>query len=195
LSNDTMLGSVYLLMAMMLVLGALINRRQPALQMLKMALAWILIFGAGFVIFSFRDDLAYVGQRLKAEATGAPIVEGREVRIPMAIDGHFWVDGRLNGTPVRFLVDSGASVTTIGRQRALAAGVQVGADRDQIVQTGNGIIRVAAARADELSIAGIERHDIRIHVADSEGMNVLGMNWLSTLRGWTVEGRWLVMRP
>lgn len=190
-----MLGSVYLLMAMMLVLGALINRRQPALQMLKMALAWILIFGAGFVIFSFRDDLAYVGQRLKAEATGAPIVEGREVRIPMAIDGHFWVDGRLNGTPVRFLVDSGASVTTIGRQRALAAGVQVGADRDQIVQTGNGIIRVAAARADELSIAGIERHDIRIHVADSEGMNVLGMNWLSTLRGWTVEGRWLVMRP
>ncbi len=62
-----------------------------------MALAWIAIFGAGFVLFTFRDDLGYVAQRLKAEATGAPVVQGEEVRIPMAIDGHFWVDGTLNG--------------------------------------------------------------------------------------------------
>ena len=41
------------------------------------------------MLFSFRDDLSYVAQRLKAEATGNPVVEGQEVRIPMSIDGMF----------------------------------------------------------------------------------------------------------
>ena len=86
MTNDVMLGSLYILMAMMLVLGALINRREPLAKMLTMFLAWVAIFGAGFVLFSFRDDLSYVGQRLKAEATGAPVVEanGAAVRVPMA---------------------------------------------------------------------------------------------------------------
>ena len=51
MTNDMMLGGVYLLMAIMLVAGALITRREPALKMLTMALAWIAIFGAGFVLF------------------------------------------------------------------------------------------------------------------------------------------------
>src|SRR5678815_4054778 len=107
-----MLGGLYLLMATMLVLGALINRREPVARLLVMALGWVAIFGAGFVLFTFRDDLGWVAQRLRTEATGEPITVGREVRIPMAIDGHFWIDGEINGTPVKFLVDSGATVTT-----------------------------------------------------------------------------------
>jgi aspartyl protease family protein len=190
-----MMGSLYLLLAMFLVVGGLISRREPAAKLLKMALAWVLIFGAGFVVFSFRDDLGYVGQRLRAEATGAPIADQQEVRIPMAIDGHFWVDGLVNGRPVRFLVDSGASVTTIGRPTAKLAGLNVSEARDQEVQTGNGVIHVAAARADDVSVAGISRRNMRVHVADTDDLNVLGMNWLSTLRAWSVEGRWLVMRP
>src|SRR4029453_3499386 len=100
MTNDWMLGSLYLLMAIMLIAGSLIARRERFARLATMALAWIVIFGAGFVLFSFRDDLGYVAQRLKAEATGAPVVEGQEVRIPMAIDGHFWVDARLNGQQV-----------------------------------------------------------------------------------------------
>ena len=195
MTNDTMIGSLYLAMAMVLVLGSLINRRQPFAKLLKMALAWVLIFGAGFVLFSFRDDLGYVAERLKSEATGAPVTVGAQVRVPMAIDGHFWVEGEVNGHPMRFLVDSGATVTTIDRRNAIAAGVTIAGQRDQLVRTGNGVIRVAVARADTLSAAGIERHDVRLHVADGDDMNVLGMNWLSTLRRWSVEGRWLVMQP
>jgi aspartyl protease family protein len=116
-TNDVMLGSLYLLMAMMLVLGALINRREPLAKLLVMGLAWLAIFGGGFVLFTFRDDLGFIAQRLKTEATGEPMVAGSEVRIPMAIDGHFWVDGKINGAPVKFLVDSGATVTTIDRTR------------------------------------------------------------------------------
>jgi aspartyl protease family protein len=194
-TNDLMLGGVYILMAIMLVLGTLMTRREPLAKMITMALAWVAIFAAGFVLFTFRDNFGWVAQRLRAEAVGTPVVQGRETRIPMAIDGHFWVDGRVNGQKVKFLVDSGATMTTIDRDTAQRAGVEVSPQRDQFVRTGNGIIRVSGARARDLTVGGIERHDMGLQVADNDNLNVLGMNFLSSLDRWGVEGRWLVLVP
>lgn len=194
MTNDTMLGGLYLLIAMMLVLGALINRREPIAKLFVLALSWVGIFGAGFVLFTFRDDLGYVAQRLRTEATGAPVVTGTEVRIPMAIDGHFWVEGRINDAPVKFLIDSGATVTTIDRATAARVGVPISYSRNQMVRTGNGVIQVASGRAQSVSVDSIARDDVGIHIADTEDMNVLGMNFLSTLSRWSVEGRWLILQ-
>jgi aspartyl protease family protein len=194
-TNNLMLGGVYILMAIMLVLGSLMSRREPIAKLLTMALAWFAIFTAGFILFTFRDNFSWVAQRLKAEAIGTPVVQGRETRIPMAIDGHFWVDGRVNGVPVKFLVDSGATMTTIDRATAEKAGVAVSPQADQFVRTGNGIIRVATGRATVLQIGGISRHDVGLQVADHDELNVLGMNYLSSLTRWGVEGRWLVLVP
>ncbi|WP_265570764.1 retropepsin-like aspartic protease family protein [Sphingomicrobium nitratireducens] len=195
MSNDWMLGSVYILMAMMLVVGSLMARREPLAKMAKMALAWIAIFGAGFILFSFRDDLGYLAQRLKSEATGAPVVEEAEIRIPMAIDGHFWVEGRVNGVPVEFLVDSGATITTIDSATAAVAGVAVSEHGRQAVRTGNGLVEVARGRADNLSVGPISRDNVLVHVTQQKDINVLGMNYLSSLERWGVEGRWLVLQP
>jgi len=195
MTNDLMLGGVYILMAIMLVLGSLMSRREPIAKLLTMALAWVAIFAAGFILFTFRDNFSWVAQRLKAEAIGTPVVQGRETRIPKAIDGHFWVEGRVNGVPVKFLVDSGATMTTIDRATAIKAGVPVSAQADQYVRTGNGIIRVATGRARDLEIGGIARHDVGLQVADHDELNVLGMNYLSSLSRWGVEGRWLVLVP
>jgi aspartyl protease family protein len=195
MTNDLMLGGVYILMAVMLVLGSLMARREPAAKMLTMALAWIAIFAAGFVLFTFRDDFGWVAQRLRAEATGEPVRQGREIRIPMAIDGHFWVDGQLNGMRVKFLVDSGATMTTIGRDTAIRTGIEVSATPDQVVRTGNGLIRVSSGRARSLEVGSIARRDVGVHVADNDDLNVLGMNFLSSLQRWGVEGRWLVLVP
>ena len=189
-----MLGSLYLLIAIMLVGGSLISRRGRVANTATMALAWVVIFGAGFILFTFRDDLGYVAQRLKAEATGAPVVEGYEVRIPMAIDGHFWVEGTVNGRPVKFLVDSGATMTTIGRATAEEVGVTVSSNRTQVVRTGNGMLRVATGSAEKLDIGPIKRIDVGLHIADRDDLNVLGMNYLSTLARWGVEGRWLILQ-
>ena len=76
MTNDLMLGGVYLLMAVMLVLGTLMTRREPAAKLFTMALAWVAIFAAGFVLFTFRDNLGWVAQRLKAEAVGTPVQQG-----------------------------------------------------------------------------------------------------------------------
>ena len=195
MSNDFMLGGLYLLMAIMLVLGGLMTRREPIAKLLTIALAWIAIFGAGFVLFTFRDNFGWLTQRLKAEAVGTPVQQGRETRIPMAIDGHFWVDAKVNGKDVKFLVDSGATMTTIDREMAAAAGVPLSERRDQFVRTGNGIIRVSSSRADEIQVGDIVRRDVGVQIADNDDLNVLGMNYLSSLSRWGVEGRWLVLVP
>ncbi len=193
MTNDLMLGGVYLLMAIMLVLGALMSRREPAAKMFTMALAWVAIFGAGFILFTFRDNLGWVGQRLQAEAFGTPVVASGQTRIPMAVDGHFWVEAKVNGHPVKFLVDSGATMTTVDRATAVAAGVTISPTADQFVRTGNGIIKVARGRARSLEVGDIERSDIGIQIAERDNLNVLGMNFLSSLDRWGVEGRWLVL--
>jgi aspartyl protease family protein len=193
MTNDLMLGGLYLLMAAMLVMGALMSRREPVAKLLTMALAWVAIFAGGFILFTFRDNLGWVAQRLRAEAVGTPVTQGQETRIPMAIDGHFWIDARLNGHSVKFLVDSGATTTTVDRNTARRAEIEISPRRDQYVRTGNGVIRVASGRADELTIGGITRRDIALEIADNDDLNVLGMNYLSSLRRWGVEGRWLVL--
>ena len=81
--------------------------------MLRVGSIVLAIFVAGFIMFTFRDNFGWVGQRLKAEALGTPVLQGSETRVPMAIDGHFWVDGSLNGRDVKFLVDSGATYTLL----------------------------------------------------------------------------------
>jgi len=193
MTNSLQLGGLYLLMAVMLMLGMLMTRREPAARLFTYGLAWVAVFASGFILLAFRDNLGWVAQRLRAEADGTPMSEGREMRIPMAIDGHFWIKARLNGHDVRFLVDSGATTTTIDRGTAEAAGVEMSNRRDQYVRTGNGVIRVASGRADEIRIGTITRHDVVLEVADNDDLNVLGMNFLSSLSRWGVEGRWLVL--
>src|SRR4030095_4289158 len=112
-------------------------RGEPWAKLAPMALAWLAIFAGGFILFLFRADLGWVAQRLRAEATGAPVRQGETIRIPMAIDGHFWVEGEINGHGVKFLVDSGATMTTIGSETAERTKVAVSPGRDQLVRTGN----------------------------------------------------------
>ena len=193
MTNDTMLGGLYIVIALTLVIGTLISRREPIARLAVIALAWLAIFGAGFVMFTFRDDLSYLGQRLQAEATGEPVKVGGALRIPMAIDGHFWVDADVNGQPVKFLIDSGATMTTIDQSTANRAGIAIDPMRTQIVRTGNGLIRVAAGRANSISIGDIEREGVGVHITERAEINVLGMNFLSSLNRWGVEGRWLVL--
>ena len=194
MTGDQAPNVLYLALAIILVGSSLVGTRTPIGKTAKMGLAWLAIFGAAFALFAFRSDFPALGQRLKAEATGQPIFSGEEMRIPMAEDGHFWIEGVVNGHAVRFLVDSGASNTTVSGATATEVGVATGT-LIQYISTANGVARVHKAYADQLQIGAIERPDFPVDVNANDDTNVLGMNFLSSLGSWRVEGNYLVLRP
>ena len=186
---------VYLLVILVAILSAFSLRRIPLGKTVRMVLAWVLIFASLFAIFALRDDFRALGNRLWAAVTGTDgqEVQGGELRIAMADDGHFWANGEINGRSARFLIDSGATVTTIGPELARNAGVEPTGDRT-MVDTANGIAQVDRARA-SLTLGPIQRQDLAVFIAREDATNVIGMNFLSTLSRWSVEGRTLVLRP
>lgn len=195
--GDQALNFVYLAGCLVLVASGLLVRRAPIGQTLKMALAWILIFAAGFAIFALRDDFRALGGRILAEVSGeaAQQTKGGELRIRASEDGHFWIDGEVNGRAVRFLVDSGATVTTLTRATAARAGVEPSSGFGVMVDTANGTTVVDRGRADSVRIGPIARNGLSVHISATLGdTNVLGMNFLSTLSAWGVEGRTLVLK-
>lgn len=185
---------IYYVIAAVFVASSLIGMRQPVGKTLKMVLAWVAIFGVGFILFSFRSEFSGLGQRLKAEAMGSPIQDGEQVRIPIADDGHFWVSAKLNGRDVRFMVDSGASITTVSRDTAVAAGMPIG-NEHVIVNTANGPARATKGYAGRLQIGSIARTDFPVDINENDDTNLLGMNFLSTLQSWRVESTYLVLQP
>lgn len=195
--GDQALHVVYLFGCLVLIGSALMVRRIPVAQGLKMFVGWVLIFGAAFVIFTLKDEFLALGNRLMLEVRGGRMEEGPagEVRIRQASDGHFWVDAELNGETVRFLVDSGATTTSLSRRAAERAGVARSSGFGTMVQTANGVVMVDRGRAETIKIGPIERRDVAVHISDGFGeVNVIGMNFLSSLRAWGVEGRVLVLR-
>jgi len=111
----------------------------------------------------------------------------------MRDDGHFWVQADVDGVRTSFLVDSGASITTIGQDVASRAKISPGL-RVAAVETANGTVVMHRAEA-SLEIGSIRRQDFPLLIADQAGLNVLGMNFLSSLRSWRAEGRTLVLQP
>jgi aspartyl protease family protein len=194
--GDQAVHFLYLIGVLVLVSSALAVRRIPIAQGLKMFIGWVLIFGAAFVIFTLKDEFAALGNRVLLETRGGVVEEtkGGEIRIRQAQDGHFWITAEVNGEEVRFLVDSGATTTSMSSDTARRVGVAPGGGR-ALVQTANGVVAVQRGRAASLKVGSIERRDVAVHISDAFGdMNVIGMNFLSTLSGWGVEGRTLVLR-
>jgi aspartyl protease family protein len=124
-------------------------------------------------------------------------VVGDEVRVRMSPDGHFWVNATINGVERRMLIDSGATMTAISDETARRAAV----DRDLnlapiMLQTANGVAPARPASVDELRVGNILARDLKVVTSPALGnINVIGMNFLSKLQSWRVEGRTLVLVP
>lgn len=193
--GDQAVHLIYLIGVLVLVGSAFIVRRIPIAQGLKMFAAWILIFAAAFVLFTLKDEFLALGDRVLLEARGGvEQSKGGELRIRQAPDGHFWITARINDTQVRFLIDSGATTTSLSRETAARAGISP-SGRQAMVQTANGVVMVDRGRARRIVVGPIAREDVAVHISDAFGdLNVIGMNFLSSLESWGVEGRTLILR-
>jgi aspartyl protease family protein len=124
-------------------------------------------------------------------------VAGKELRVKMSSDGHFWAVASINGIKTRMLIDSGATVTAISGETARQAKVDTGSGLAPIVlQTANGAAPAQTGKVDEIRVGNIVARNLRIVTSPGLGnLDVLGMNFLSKLQSWRVEGQTLILVP
>ena len=124
-------------------------------------------------------------------------VEGKELHVKMAPDGHFWVVASINGINTRMLIDSGATVTAISEETARSAKVDTGRTiAPVILRTANGVATAQTGSLDELRVGNIVARNLKVVTAPGLGsLNVLGMNFLSKLDSWRVQGQMLILVP
>ena len=142
----------------------------------------------------FDPFLARIVDRLQLD--GQQVV-GDEVRIPMAANGHFMANVTINGVKRRMLIDSGATVTALSARTAAAAGLEPETGLLPVVmQTANGTTTADTTTIDEMRLGNITARDLKAVVSPALGdMDLLGMNFLSKLKSWRVEGRTLILVP
>jgi aspartyl protease family protein len=125
------------------------------------------------------------------------VVAGEEVRIRLSRDGHFWARVSVNGVERRMLVDSGATFTALSEETAREAGIVARASPVPVImQTANGAVPAKTGTVERLRIGGIEARNLKVVISPALGpIDVLGMNFLSQLASWRVEGRTLILTP
>ena len=184
--------------ALVLALSALSARRLTIGAVVRSLLGWLLIAAVAWAVLLHRQEigewLGKIGERIGIEEQR---VEGDTVRIRQSVDGHFWARVRINGIERRMLVDSGATITALSPETARAAGIDTRGGLPAIINTAGGTIRATRGSIETLSLAGkLETRDLGVVVAPTfVGVEVLGMNFLSRLGSWRVEGNTLILEP
>ena len=111
-------------------------------------------------------------------------------------DGHFYADAVVNGTTIRFLVDTGASSVALSRADAQRAGMFYGENDFNAVGRGaGGDVRLRPVTLDRIAVGSIEARQVRGVVLGDSDTSLLGQSFLATLGGVSIEGDTMVLRP
>lgn len=183
--------------ALILAVSALTARRLSLGEVIRSLLGWLIIGGIAWAVIANQDRIApmmaQIGDRI---GLGGQEVSGDTVRITLSPDGHFWARVNLNGYSTRMLVDSGATITALTPEVAAAADVPVGGGFPVILNTANGAIQAQRGNVQRVAIGSLTTEDLGVVVSPAfGGTSVIGMNFLSRLGSWRVEGRTLILEP
>lgn len=190
MDQDVTMRVIYLALLLASVSGWLvIEFRQRLGKTLRLMLAWGLIFLgviAGYGLWSdIKPDL------MPRQA----VVDGAAIEVPRADDGHFYLTLTINGTPVRFVADTGASNMVLTRDDAERLGI----DPDSLVylgtaQTANGTVRTARVTLPDVELGPYRDSDFPAWVNDSEMFgSLLGMEYLRLYRV-EIDGDRMILR-
>lgn len=111
--------------------------------------------------------------------------------------GHFITSADINGTAIKVLVDTGATVVALSFEDARHVGLRPhNLDFDVPVSTANGIAKAARVRLDRIVIDGIEVDDVDGLVLPEGALRgtLLGMSFLGRLGSFRVEDGVLYLR-
>jgi len=199
LTEDQNINLVFAIGALVLVASVLFSRRIGFGEIVRNILAWGAIFALFIIGFSYQREILAVWSRVSGEMTGAneQMVVGDTLRIRQSADGHFWVEAKVNTLPVRFLIDSGATTTAMTLRTAEQAGIKISESPFPVVLvTANGSVEAQRGTIQSLQVGPMIAKDLPVVVAEEFGdSNVIGMNFLSKLGSWRVEGAEMVLEP
>lgn len=151
--------------------------------------AWGLIFVAAIAAAGLWEDIRR--DVLPRQAMVSPT----RIEVPIGPDGHFHLTAELNGVPVRFVVDTGASSIALSPRDA----DRVGIDLDRLVfagqaRTANGLVPTATVRLDSVAIGDIVDQNVpAIVIRGAVDRSLLGMEYLGRFARVGFEGGTLVL--
>ena len=184
---------LYLVILGAAVIGWLLaENRQNLGSTLRMALAWVLIFVGAIAGYGLWQDV-----RQEIAPRQAVLEDGARIAVPQGPSGHYHLTAEVNGTPIRFLVDTGASDMVLTLEDARRAGLAVenlafvGSAR-----TANGVVSTASAVLDEIAIGPLSFDRVRVSVNGGEmSDSLMGMSFLRRFGRIEIANGALILEP
>lgn len=185
------------LYAVLAAVALMLIQRIPVVgKLVRVAISFALLAFCIFLLLQhapLQPKLANIAGKLGLDQQQ---VVGEEVRIRLSPDGHFWAKVSINGVQRRMLIDSGATITAVSQRTADAARIENDAGLVPVVmQTANGVAQARTGTIEELHVGNIVARNLKVVSSPSLGVDILGMNFLSKLKGWRVENNVLVLVP
>lgn len=189
---------IYMVLLFLLVAGSGgLTRSMRAPQAVRDAMIWLGLILALVLAYSYRDELRM--SRLAGELipSHVQVTGDGALSIATSSDGHFHLEAEVNGQPVDFLIDTGASDIVLSPHDAQAAGYATDTlNYTRTYSTANGIGTGAPVRIENLSIGPITLRDLPASVNSTEmDESLLGMAFLKQFHSFSVEGNTLTINP
>jgi aspartyl protease family protein len=191
MDSDKLMNVVYLVVLLAAVGGwMMIEYRQRMGQALRIAMAWGLIFLGIMAGYGLWTDLRTdVVPRQMVTETGS-------LEVPRSPDGHYYLTLQVNGQPVQFMADTGASNVVLSDSDARRLGI----DPDSLAylgqaMTANGMVRTARVRLPEVTLGPFDDRDVPAYVTEGAmDMSLLGMDYLGQFKIGIDQGRMILSR-
>jgi aspartyl protease family protein len=166
-----------------------------ALRNIALWLGIVLILATAY---TFRDEFMDIGVRLRSAFIPgyAVATSANEVVLSESEGGNYFVFGTVNGAPVKFLIDTGASDIVLSPDDARRVGIEVQSlDYVHTYETANGIGRGAAASVSSLAVGPINLTDVPVSINQAPmSSSLLGMTFLKRLKSFAFRNRRLYLR-
>lgn len=134
---------------------------------------------ANFEIDGRRQRLT-VGQH--AVSAGRDEAAGTSATLIADSNGHFFVPGTVNGAPMRFLVDTGATVVSLGKSDAVRANVDYMKGQPGMSMTANGPTRVWRVTLNSVRVGDVVLNQVEASVHEHDlPIVLLGMSFLNRM--------------
>lgn len=121
-----------------------------------------------------------VGQH--AVSAGRDEQSGSSTTLIADSNGHFFTVGTINGAPMRFLVDTGATVVSIGKSDAVRANVDYLKGQPGMTMTANGTTRVWRVTLNSVRVGEVVLNQVEASVHEHDlPIALLGMSFLNRM--------------